>query len=229
MFVIQLTHLIDCVTLLLRERMLKMAFGNYYYHYIIPIAHIYLHFEEYSFCNAMRMYSCQNTLIKFMRFAFFIAFSAPLWVENMHSRTPQTIIPIEIFSISYKAFLNTCQWFLTSHRQKRTSECSAYHLSNCVCVFAGNILGTGMHLAYIRWHQNASCERRSVHRKFIIRAILHRLHSNWVLYQWHSVSEFDFNKRSMHIHHGYHCTENQRSGRTIHIQSRFAAVSECRQ
>lgn len=49
-------------------------------------------------------------------------------------------------------------------------------------LLAGYLLGAGMYLADIRWHQNAAPEGWSVYRKFIIRAILHQLRSNWVLH-----------------------------------------------
>lgn len=32
-------------------------------------------------------------------------------------------------------------------------------------------------------------------------------------------------KRDLHLYHRYYCVENQRSGRTVHIESGFKAVS----
>lgn len=49
-------------------------------------------------------------------------------------------------------------------------------------LFAGYILGAGMHLADIRWHQNAASERWTIHREFIICPILHGICAYGVLH-----------------------------------------------
>lgn len=91
--------------------------------------------------------------------------------------------------------------------------------------FAGDLLGARLQLLDIRQCQNASNERRIVHGEFIISVLLHELRSDRIFHLRHSFWLPHDCERVVHFHHGHYRAENQGSGRAVHIEPGFAAVS----
>lgn len=80
---------------------------------------------------------------------------------------------------------------------------SRINLPAIINVIIGFILGARMHMADLSANQNATHQRRVVHRlQHLLCVCLHRLSAGRILLQWYNQRLPDFYQRNVYLYHG---------------------------